>query len=331
MVPKAAWYDPDMLDIWGVPFDRCGKRPGSAMGPAALRFAGLTHVLHELGHSVTDRGDIAFAAETAQPGGLTAFGEALPCYAALQASVGSSLRAGNTPLVIGGDHSLSIGSVNAAAQRYGSELAVLWIDAHADLNSPGTSPTGNLHGMPIGFLAGYPSEATGIRHEQWEAISNRLGSPTLKPDQFAWIGLRDVDQGEAARIARTHSAFASTMADVDRVGIQRVLLGFHEWMHRGGFRYLWVSFDVDVMDPNLAPGTGTTVRGGLTYREAHTVAESLGEWLHAPDAAYKLAGMDLVEVNPLIDIHNETARVAVEWLGSLFGKRILGGRPNLGF
>lgn len=313
-----------MIDILGAPLDLCGKRRGTRLGPAALRLAGLLEVLRAQGVEAADLGDLPVAPERTLPGGLRNFEPAIEFLSALKERVGASLASGHCPLVVGGDHALAMGSVSAALEAYGDELAVLWIDAHADLNTPGSSPSGNLHGMPLALLAGRSPGAEGVAEGQWRRLKAAL-SPEhdLRPDRIAWLGLREVDAGERAILATWPKCFTATMQDIDRGGLVATMTRLDLWMRETGATALWVSFDVDSLDPVLAPGTGTAVRGGLTYRESHLCAELLREQLDRADAGYRLAGLDLVETNPLFDINNQTATTAVEWIASLFGKTIL--------
>lgn len=206
-------------------------------------------------------------------------------------------------------------------------MCVLWIDAHADMNTPETSPSGNLHGMPVSALMGRPSGVGGLRDTQWSQLLSEIVSPhKLQPKNAAWFGLRDVDPGEQKAIHEAKGSFISTMYEIDRYGVVECLLRFDAWMRSNGSNALWISFDVDALDPFLAPGTGTAVRGGLTYREMHLLGEMLWELLNAPGCPYRLIGLDLVETNPLSDNNNVTAKTAVEWIASLFGKTILGPR-----
>jgi arginase len=208
--------------------------------------------------------------------------------------------------------------ISAALERMPEDLAVLWIDAHADVNTPGTSQTGNVHGMPLAALWGLPSGTTGLANAQWERLLLSIGRNALSPNRTCWYGLRDLDPAEQKRV----SASAVTMHEIDRVGVEQSISRLIQWVEASGAKGLWVSFDVDVLDPILAPGTGTAVRGGLTYREGHLLAELLHEQLQASEV--KMVGLDVVETNPLFDRNNETAKVAVEWIASLFGKTILG-------
>lgn len=316
-----------MIDLIGAPFDLCGLRLGSRLGPAALRLAGLSEALIELGYEVNDSwdlfGPVGSLVERTQEGGLRNLLPLVQAVTSLRTATAHSLLEGNTPIVLGGDHTLVVGSVAAALHHFGDTLAVLWIDAHADVNTPGSSATGNVHGMPVAALAGLPSETEGIQDEEWATLQEALGpGPRLRLDRTAWYGLRDVDAPERGRL----EGLSVTMHDIDRHGIVTTLHSVDRWLRTVGATELWISFDVDALDPLLAPGTGTAVRGGLTYREAHLMAELLREALDAGDCPYRLAGMDIVETNPIVDAYNQTAVVAVEWVASLFGKTILGPR-----
>jgi arginase len=319
-----------VVEIIGAPFDLCGRRPGSALGPAAVRLAGLQEALEALGIETRDGGDLDAPAPISGRGDPHPAPRALATYQALAARVTAAMVRGAVPLVVGGDHSLSIGSVSAALAAFGHDLAVAWIDAHADVNTPATSPTGNLHGMALALLLSLPAGVEGPPAERWDLLAQTLlPNVRLQPGRVAWVGLREVDPGEAAAIGALPGAFPSTMQDIDRYGIEAVVQGLDRWLRASGAKAVWLSFDVDALDPILAPGTGTAVRGGLSYREGHLCAELLRENLDAPDCPYRLAGLDLVEVNPLFDSNNETARMAVEWIGSLFGKTILRGVRRL--
>lgn len=311
-------YTRHVVDIIGAPFDLCGMRLGSRLGPAAIRLAGLAEALHGLGLAAQDLGDVAVDLNPTSGPGMRNFQPLLECIRLLKSKVAGSIEAGRLPVVLGGEHTLAVAGVSAALKAYGENLAVLWIDAHADVNTPGSSATGNIHGMPISALWGTPSEAEAEVDAQWQELLNLLGPAKLEPTKTAWFGLRDVDVSERHRM----HGLPVTMHDVDRYGVDACVGMITRWL--GDFRgtHLWISFDVDALDPILAPGTGTAVRGGLTYREAHLLAELLHEALRV--SQIQLAGVDLVETNPLVDRNNETAQVAVEWIASLFGKTILG-------
>lgn len=314
-----------MIDLIGAPFDLCGRRAGSRLGPAALRLANLAGSLAEAGQSVEDLGDIPIPESGGESAGLKGFEAALETYRALKEAVADCLQARRFPMVLGGDHSLAIGSVSGALEAFGEDLAVLWVDAHVDINTPGTSRSGNLHGMPVAALMGFGSGVDGLIDEQWSALTHEIvPSAPVGADRMAWIGLRDADRGEREALRELPDSLPTTMQDIDRFGVDRVVREVDAWLRRSGATRLWISFDVDVLDPILAPGTGTAVRGGLSYREAHLSAELLRDHLDAPGCPYRLVGLDLVETNPLYDSHNETAQLAVEWIASLFGKTILG-------
>jgi len=315
-----------MVELIGAPFDLCGGRPGSRLGPAALRLAGLKRSIVELGIQVEDRGDVT--PPLPDDGGLSALrhaAEASVASAAVKAATSECLGRGMLPIVLGGDHSVSIGSISAALDRWGSDLAVLWVDAHADINTPEVSPSGNLHGMPVAALMGKSSGTSGPVDDDWEKLLLDGGSPTkLGPQNLGYFGLRSVDPAEQVQIGPDGGMFVSTMQDIDRYGVEHVLKGVRTWLQQSGATQLWISFDVDVLDPVLAPGTGSAVRGGLTYREAHLCGEMLHDMLQEASCPFSLAGVDLVETNPLFDTNNETAKMVVEWVASLFGKTILG-------
>jgi arginase len=246
------------------------------------------------------------------------FASLLDLVKRLRVAADRALAAERIPLVLGGEHTVSVAGIGAALALYGDSLGLLWIDAHADINTPGTSQSGNVHGMPIAALQGLPSGVEGLVNEEWNSLAAALGAVRLRPENTAWIGLRDVDLGERPFVK---NGLGLTMTDIDRYGMAACVDRLDEQFRRVGARHLWVSFDVDALDPFLAPGTGTAVRGGLTYREAHLMAELLREKLDA--GPYRLVGVDVVETNPMVDTSNETARMAVEWVLSLFGKTIL--------
>ncbi len=309
-----------MIDVIGAPFDLCGKRLGSRLGPAAIRLAGLVEELESLNFSVADKGDIRVSTEDPESAGLRSFRPLLSCVTELRLSALETLKNGRIPVVLGGEHTLAVGGVSAALECFEGDLGLLWIDAHADINSPGTTSSGNLHGMPLAALAGMPSGESGQVDEEWNELLTTLGQARpLDLGATVWYGLRDVDPAERARL----TGCAITMHDIDRRGIETTVSQIDECLRQSGVRQLWISFDVDVLDPMLAPGTGTGVRGGLTYREAHLMAELIHEALDARGCPYRLVGVDLVETNPLFDTQNQTAKMAVEWIASLFGKTIL--------
>jgi arginase len=316
-----------VVEAIGVPFDLCGKRMGSRLGPAALRLAGLEEAFDELKVDFAWGGDLKSCSEDLEKTrDLEEFDPLQNCIAELKKRTDASLKIGYTPLVIGGDHAIVMGSIAAGLNHFGEKMALLWIDAHADVNTPGTSTTGNIHGMPVAALLGLDSGVEDERKAMWDGLLQTLGPNRLKMEHMAWLGLRDVDPPERSLIRDSDQCLASTMYEVDRYGLIWELRRLDVWMRAQGATHLWISFDVDAMDPILAPGTGTTVTGGFSYREAHLIAEVLYEMLTAENCPYQLAGIDVVEINPLFDKNNETAKMAAQWIGSLFGKSILGAK-----
>ncbi|HUU35085.1 MAG TPA: arginase [Vicinamibacterales bacterium] len=295
----------------GVPLDLGGNRRGVDMGPSAIRISGLAEQLTALGVAVVDKGDIATPLpETKGPGDPRKryIKEIAKVCGKLYQTALASLHEGALPIVLGGDHSLGAGSVAATAtwmKTRGQALGVIWVDAHADINSPGTSPSGNVHGMPLAALLGRePAELARLSGPE----------PAIRPEHTVLVGLRNLDDREK-EIVKASGAHAFTMKDIDRLGIAEV-------MERAlaaastGTGGVHVSFDLDVCDPSIAPGVGTPVKGGLDYREAHYVMEAVAE-------SGRLVAFDLVEVNPALDLRNTTAELATDLAMSAFGKRIL--------
>ena len=311
-----------MIEIIGAPFDLCGLQPGSRLGPAALRIAGLQEALENAGLSVVDSGDVVVRdTKLSESDSMRALTPLLAVVADLQTMVGECLDRGNFPIIMGGEHTMVVGAISAWLQRSKSDLGVLWIDAHGDINTPGTSVTGNIHGMPLAALAGMSSGTIDARDKDWHRLLSALGEPKLPLQNVAWFGLRDVDERERRPLRQ---GLPISMHEIDRYGIEETINRIDAFYRRNSVKQLWISFDVDALDPILAPGTGTAVRGGLSYREAHLMAELLYEKLQAEDCPYELAGVDIVETNPLTDNNNQTSIMAVEWIASLFGKTILG-------
>lgn len=315
-----------MIEIHSVPYDLGGARQGSRLGPDALRLAGLVPTLTEvLGENTVSVGKRITTNLDVERGdtGLPFVDPLMSVLEPLRAATLDSLSAGRLPMMLGGEHSLSVGPISACLEKYGSELAVFWIDAHADINTPGVSPSLNVHGMPLALLAGYNSGSTDTAIDSdWQRLQSLVGATHLPLSNVSWLGLRDVDEGEQLSVAQ---GFPVSMHRIDRYGIVDAWERIVQRIKDCGCKYLYVSFDVDVMDPILAPGTGTSVRGGLTYREAHLLAELMHDTLSSPTAPFTLVGLDLVEVSPIHDTNNQTATVTVEWVASLFGKRILWG------
>ena len=289
------------IRIIGVPLDMGASRRGVDMGPSAMRVAGLEARLEALGHQVTDGGNIRVeVAETRASGSssaryLTEIAET--CTRTAEAVV-RTLEEGIVPLVLGGDHSLAAGSVSGVAEFYrrrNERIGVIWLDAHSDINTPETSPSGNVHGMPLAALLGLGPEA----------LQDIYGfSPKVAPENTVLIGIRDIDSAERDNIRRAGVAEVYTMRDIDERGMRTVMEEALRAAGRGTAGY-HVSLDMDWIDPEDAPGVGTPVRGGATYREAHLAMEILAD--HG-----RMVSFEIVEVNPVIDEHNRTAELAVE-------------------
>jgi arginase len=294
----------------GVPMDLGAGRRGVDMGPTALRLAGLAEALRGLGYEVSDAGNLHVPQrESLEEGDPCArFLEPIAAICQrLHGAVLESLQCGCVPLVLGGDHALSIGSISAAAKdaaRRGQRLGVIWLDAHGDMNTAETTPSGNIHGMTVSCLLGRGRKA----------LLHMGGAPALYPEDIALIGVRDLDPGEVTAI-RELGVRALTMRDLDRHGLHALCEEALEGMMRRCSR-LHVSLDMDFVDPTAAPGVGTPVRGGPTFREAHLVMELLA-------STGCVSSVDVVEINPILDHGNTTAQLAVDLLSTLFGRRIL--------
>ena len=302
---------PSAIRLLGVPLDLGAGRRGVDMGPSALRLANLAQTLRNLGIRVEDGGNVIVPQrETLEEGdkSLRFLGPIATICHELAEMTRASLDAGAVPLVLGGDHSLAVGSVSAAADHaraHGERLGLVWLDAHGDMNTAGTSPTGNVHGMPLSCIIGDgPKEMLGVSHR----------IPAVDPGDVALIGIRALDQRESETVRRS-GVNAWTMRDVDEKGVRGVMNEAVDRLLRRCTR-LHVSFDVDFLDPSIAPGVGTRVRGGPTYREAHLTMELLAD-------TGLVTSVDVVELNPILDRENDTAELVVELLCSLFGKRIL--------
>ncbi len=290
--------------IIGVPTDYGANRRGVDMGPSAVRYAGLTAAIERTQHDWQDIGDI----NVPTPSDLSATerSQSLSAVRAMAKTVAEEVQraidAGTLPLVLGGDHSVSIGSLVGTAAT--ADVGVLWLDAHGDLNTLETSPSGNIHGMPLGAALGWDSFA----ERPW-AIADGL-----TPGRIAIVGVRDLDAPEREALARS-SIKAYPISEIDERGITAVINDALATV-TAGTDGVHLSLDLDVLDPNVAPGVGTPVRGGLTYREAHAALEQIAQRLTP-------RSMDLVEVNPILDRHNETAELACELVASVLGNRIL--------
>jgi arginase len=300
------------IALLGVPIEIGASQRGTLMGPDALRTAGIGRVLEQLGFHVEDHGNLAapaaLAADGPPPANAKYYNEIKPWIGALSERAWLLARSGAVPIFMGGDHSLSMGSINGVARYWQQEMNrpvfALWLDAHADYNTPATTETGNMHGMSAAFLCGEPG------------LDGLLGNQprvSLSPDRLDLFGVRSIDPLEK-ELVRDRRIAVADMRAIDEFGVGVLIRRVIERVKaRNGV--LHVSFDVDFLDPAVAPGVGTTVPGGATYREAHLVMELLHD-------SGLVRSVDIVELNPFLDERGRTARIAVELIGSLFGLQI---------
>jgi len=300
-----------ILRMVGVPMDLGAGRRGVDMGPSAIRIAGVGPSLRQLGYVVEDDGDVGVPApETRAPGDEKArYLE--PIYHVcnrLRLRVRRALEHGETPVVLGGDHSIAIGTVSGVAEHYreqGQKIGLIWVDAHGDMNTPDSSPSGNIHGMPLATVLG-------LGHPRLVGMGGF--SPKVDKDNVCLIGLRDIDDTERD-IVRESGIHAYTMRDVDERGMRSIMaeaIGFAS----NGTSGFHVSFDLDGMDPHDVPGTGTPVKGGIDWREANLLMEMVSD-------TGKMRSLEVTELNPILDVKNQSGEVAVDLICSAFGKRIL--------
>ena len=298
------------IDIIGVPIDLGADRRGVDMGPSAIRYSHLQKKLEDIGHTVNDEGNIevpiAEMCRITNPK-LKYLDCIIPMSRRVAGAVATSVQAGHFPLILGGDHSLSIGSVRGAARN--RKIGVIWIDAHGDFNTAETTPSGNIHGMSLAILAGLGDKSL---VQLWDEPI-----PVIDPKNIAVIGARDLDMGEKDNLRKAGSLVMG-MEQIDRYGMVHAVEKAIERVSKD-VDGIFVSLDLDALDPEHAPGVGTPVPAGLTQREAHLACEMIGE-------TGKLIGMDLVEVNPILDIQNRTALLAVDFALSALGRRIWKGR-----
>ncbi|HHQ6806985.1 TPA: arginase [Staphylococcus aureus] len=296
------------IDIIGAPSTFGQRKLGVDLGPTAIRYAGLISRLKQLDLDVYDKGDIKVPAVNiekfhSEQKGLRNYDEIIDVNQKLNKEVSASIENNRFPLVLGGDHSIAVGSVSAISKHY-NNLGVIWYDAHGDLNIPEESPSGNIHGMPLRILTGEgPKELL------------ELNSNVIKPENIVLIGMRDLDKGERQFI-KDHNIKTFTMSDIDKLGIKEVIENTIEYLKSRNVDGVHLSLDVDALDPLETPGTGTRVLGGLNYRESHFALELLHQ-------SHLISSMDLVEVNPLIDSNNYTAEQAVSLVGTFFGETLL--------
>ena len=297
------------VSLIGVPTDIGAGARGALLGPDALRIAGLGEALVARGIDVVDRGNLVGPRNPWLPPteGYRHLDEVVAWNRAVFEAVGAELSDGRLPIMLGGDHCLGIGSITAVARHCrvtGKQLRVLWLDAHADFNTSQVTPSGNIHGMPVACLCGIGP-----------GVLTRLGgdAPAITADQIRQIGIRSVDEGEK-RLVKEHGLDVYDMRYIDEVGMRRAMEEALEGVDAD--THLHVSFDVDFLDPAIAPGVGTTVPGGPNYREAQLVMEMIAD-------SGRMGSLDIVELNPLLDNRNETAVLAVDLVESLFGKSTL--------
>ncbi|MFM2121255.1 MAG: arginase [Pseudomonadota bacterium] len=297
------------LSLIGVPTDVGASARGASMGPEALRVAGLVAALEGRGCEVLDRGNLAGPANPwrGAEDGYRHLAEVVAWNQAVHDAVHAELCAGRLPVMLGGDHCLGVGSISAVARHcrtQGRRLRVLWLDAHADFNTSEITPSGNLHGMPVACLCGLGPEA----------LTSMSGAvPAISPRSVRQIGIRSVDEGEK-RLVHAQGLEVFDMRYIDEMGMRHSMELALAMLDAD--THLHVSFDVDFLDPEIAPGVATTVRGGPTYREAQLCMEMIAD-------SGRLASLDVVELNPAFDVRNQTAAVAVDLIESLFGKSTL--------
>lgn len=295
------------ISLIGVPMDFGQDLRGVDMGPAAVRYTGLIARLRELGHTVRDRGDVPIPIrDEAVPepvAGNTYVEEITRICQAIYTLGRQVIEKGDFPLFVGGDHSIAVGTVAAAASAK-EPLGLIWVDAHGDFNTPDTSPSGNIHGMPLAILMGEGHP---------DLVNVGRQGPKVLPENVVMIGLRDIDPKEKKRL-KASGVTVFTMRDIDEQGISTV--ANKAVMKFAHMKRMHLTLDMDALDPVEAPGVGTPVSGGITYREAHLLMEILAD-------SKKMGSMDLVEINPILDVANKTAKLAVELTLSALGKSIL--------
>lgn len=295
------------ISVIGVPIDFGQMRRGVDMGPSAIRYAGAIERLEAIGHTVNDEGDIYVpnAAQLEVHPKLRNLGAVVEACTQLSNRVKETVEQKKFPLILGGDHSIAIGTLAGLAHHY-KNLGVIWYDAHADMNTAETSPSGNIHGMPLAV-------AMGMGHEKLTSIGG--SEAKIKPENLVIIGARSVDEGEKALI-KEKGIKVYSMHEIDRLGMTAVMKDALEYLASRNVDGVHLSLDLDGLDPLHTPGVGTPVPGGITYRESHLAMEMLQE-------SGVLTSAEFVEVNPVLDTKNSTANVAVELMGSLLGESLV--------
>lgn len=300
-----------IIDVIGFPMDLGADRRGVDMGPSALRIAGIEDKLRSLGYELNDLGDIVIRNPERQKirnKKLKYLREIVRTSEKLGIMVEKSLAEGHFPLCLGGDHSMALGTiagVSSYCKKRNKEMGVIWIDAHADINTDETTPSGNIHGMPV-------AAALGLGHDK---LTNIMGfCPKVKPENFFLVGIRSIDLKERENVKKVNLP-VYTMSDVDKLGIHRIVNNIlKELKSRVG--HIHVSFDLDSIDPSVVPGVGTPVPGGLNFREAHLLMETIAE-------CGCMSSLEVAEVNPILDNKNQSAQFAAEIIASSMGMRIL--------
>ncbi|WP_088006660.1 arginase [Indiicoccus explosivorum] len=297
------------ISIIGVPMDLGQNRRGVDMGPSAIRYAGVVDRLKSIGHEVKDEGDITIdkaAPETSEGTNLRNLEAVTGASQELGDKVNAVAEAGNFPLVLGGDHSIAIGTLAGIGDRH-QNLGVIWYDAHADMNTSDTSPSGNIHGMPLAV-------SMGLGHEQLTGL--RGYTPKVKPENIVIIGARSIDPGER-KLIKEKGVRVYTMHEIDKLGMNAVMEEAIQYLtEERKTDAVHLSLDLDGIDPIYTPGVGTPVPGGISYRESHLAMEMLHD-------AGIITSAEFVEVNPILDEKSRTADVAVALIGSLFGEKLL--------
>lgn len=296
------------ISIIGVPSDYGQCRRGVDMGPSAIRYAGVIERLEKLGYDVEDEGDLSVKRETLnyeQNPKLLNYKEVIKISEQLCKKVEETINKKSFPLILGGDHSIAIGTIAGLVTHY-NNLGVIWFDAHTDINTTHTTPSGNIHGMPLAICIGLGDESL---------VSINQISPKIKPENVVIIGARSIDEGER-KLIKEKKIKTYTMHEIDRLGMTKVMEETIQYLKIRQVDGVHLSLDLDALDPLYTPGVGTPVPGGISYRESHLAMEMLEE-------AGFITSAEFVEVNPILDERNKTAEVAVTLIGALLGEKII--------